>query len=114
MPTVSALPDRIEFAIATRGVIVTKFWAIDGRHVAPGGAQVEPTTFDLDAALDWCARHGYTVRRWTDGARAWRGDRILPVRSRMEIRRRRLQAERRAMRGDSDGARLSLDFAFEG
>jgi hypothetical protein len=114
MVSMSTLPDRIDFTLTRSCVVVTKFWSVDGRSVAPNGAQVEPTSFDLDAALDWCKQHGYSVRRWRDGARAWRGDRIRPMRSRRQIEYRRMKAEQRAIGGDSDGTLLSLDFAFEG
>jgi hypothetical protein len=110
----STLPDRIDFAVSRSCVVVTTFWSVNGYCVAPDGARLEATSFDLDVALDWCRKNGYTIRRWEGGARAWKGDQPRPVRTRPQIHHRRSQAERRAMHGDTDGALLSLDFAFEG
>jgi len=112
--SLSKHPDRIDFAVATSGIIVTKFWLVGGRNVAPDGAETKPAGFDLDDALAWCEENGYTVRRWKDGARAWKGDKPQPIRTRSQIRHRRARAERRALRGGAGGSRLSLDFALDG
>jgi len=112
--TLSPLPDRIDFAVATSGVVVTKFWMIGGRNVAPRGAEIKHSEFDLDAALAWCKANGYTIRRWDGGARVWKGDVPRPVRTRLQIRRRRAQAERLALHGDPAACTLSRDFAYDG
>jgi hypothetical protein len=110
----SPLPDRIDFAVTATVVVVTKFWSIGGRDVAPRGPDTKPADFDLDGALAWCEENGYTVRRWDDGARAWKGDTPHPVRMRAQIWRRRERAERRALHGDGGGSVLSRDFAYDG
>jgi hypothetical protein len=112
--TLSPLPERIDFAVVTSGVIVTKFWLVGGRNVAPNGAETKPAGFDLDDALAWCEENDYTVRRWKSGARAWKGDKPQPIRTRSQIWRRRTRAERWALRGDAGGSTLGLDFALDG
>jgi hypothetical protein len=112
--TSAALPGRIDFAVATSGVVVTKLWLIEGRNVALHGAQTKPADFDLDGALAWCEANGYTVRRWQGGARAWRDDEPRPIRTRLQIWRRRARAEQLALHGDPAACALSCDFAYDG
>ena len=106
-------PDRIDFVVTEAGTFVTKLWTVDGRDVAPDGAEVK-AEFDLDNAVDWLQRHGYTVRRWPTGARAWKGQ-PWPIRTRSQIRRRRAEVERLAMSGyyGSDSCVIGLDFALD-
>ena len=113
MSTLATLPDRIDFAVVTSGVVVTRFWLIGGRNVAPHAPEVKPAGFDLEGVLARCEQNGYTVRRWQGGARAWRGV-PWPIRTRSQIWRRRAQAERLAMRGGAGGCTLSRDFALDG
>jgi hypothetical protein len=112
MKPLAALPDRIDFAVVTSGVVVTRFWLIDGRNVAPRGAESRPANLDLDAALAWCEQHGYTVHRWEGGARAWRGA-PWPVRTREQILRKRGEVERQVLSGHAGGHLLALDFALD-
>ena len=113
MEPLAPLPDRIDFSVVACGVVVTKFWLLSGRTVAPYGAEVKPPEFDLDGALAWCAENGYTVRRWPGGARAWKG-KPRPIRTRSQIWQKRARAERLALRGDGRGSTLGLDFALDG
>jgi hypothetical protein len=112
MKTLSKHPDRIDFAVVPSGVAVTKFWLIDGRSIPAHGGEIKPTGFDLEAALAWCEAHGYTVRRWNGGARAWKG-KPWPVRTQAQILRKRTQVERQVLAGRADGRLLSLDFALD-
>jgi hypothetical protein len=78
--------------------------------------EVKSPDFDLTEALGWCMTHGYSVRQWDGGARAWRGEPWV-IRTRPQIARRRQQAERQARQQRQAGGStnvLSLDFAFEG
>jgi hypothetical protein len=112
MQPLAALPDRIDFAVATSGVVGTRFWQIDGRPIAPRGAEDKPAGFDLTAALAWCEQHGYTVRRWEGGARAWKG-KPWPIRTREQILRKRGEVERQVFAGHAGGHLLTLDFALD-
>lgn len=72
--------------------------------------------FDLDITLARLAASGWTVRRWTTGARAWRGP-ATPVRTREEILRLRRRQSRRL--AESHGQpepefTTFIDYAYEG
>jgi len=112
MQPLAKLPDRIDFAIVPSGVAVTKFWLVDGRSIPAHGGEMKPAGFDLEGALAWCEAHGYTVRRWDGGARAWRGV-PWPVRTRAQIRRKRSEVERMVFAGRASGNLLTLDFALD-
>ena len=110
-------PDRIDFAVTPDYVVVAKFWRIGGRMVAPEESTVYEADFDLAGALEWCERNGYTVRRHSGGARAWKGA-LEPVRDTVQIRAARARGEREAdweyRQGKRDGNRLGSDFAYDG
>jgi hypothetical protein len=112
MQPLAKFPDRIDFAVTTVGVAVTKFWLIDGRSIPAHGGEMKPAGFDLEGALAWCEAHGYTVRRWDGGARAWKG-KPWPVRTQKQILRKRSEVERQAFAGHADGHLLTLDFALD-
>ncbi len=80
---------RIDFSVIRAGVIVNKFpenWYSD--RAGPVSHEIKPPDFDLEAAIRWLQEHGWSVRRWSDGARAWRGP-MLPVRDSVAIQRLR-------------------------
>jgi hypothetical protein len=110
--SLSKHPDRIDFIVVPSGVAVTKFWLIDGRSIPLHGGEMKPVDFDMEGALAWCEAHGYTVRRWEGGARAWKGA-PWPIRTRAQILRKRSEVEREALAGHSSGNLLSLDFAYD-
>ena len=112
MKPLSKHPDRIDFAVVPSGVAVTKFWLVDGRSVPLHVGEMKPPGFDLEAALAWCEAHGYTVRRWDGGARAWKGA-PWPVRTRAQILRKRSAVERQVFAGYAGGHLLTLDFALD-
>ena len=112
MKPLSKHPDRIDFAVVATGVVVTKFWLIDGRSIPLHGGEIKPTGFDLEGTLAWCEANGYTVRRWEGGARAWKGE-PWPVRTRAQILRKRSAVERQVFAGHADGRLLSLDLAYD-
>jgi hypothetical protein len=112
MKTLSKHPARIDFAVVPSGVAVTKFWLVDGRSIPLNGGEMKPAGFDLEGALAWCEAHGYTVRRWEGGARAWRGV-PWPVRTHAQILRKRSEVERMVFAGHADGHLLTLDFALD-
>ena len=53
-------PDRIDFTQTDLGTVVTRFWRIDGRQIAPNGAEVK-AFFDLENALNWLTQHGLSM-----------------------------------------------------
>lgn len=116
-----AHPDRIDFMALPQGkVVVTKMRRDKSVPARPRDVvtetELKPPDFDLAAALAWCIAHGYTIREWTGGARAWRGEPWV-IRTRSQIARRRQQAKRQARQQSRAGrptSLLSLDFAFEG
>ena len=72
-----------------------------------------PIPFDLDKALHILEANGWTVRRWWNGARAWR-DKIHPVRTRSEIHRARARLNRQVRSGLAQaGAHSFVDLAFD-
>lgn len=80
---------RIDFVRTGETWTVKKYpygWTARTRSIetatkAPGG-------FDLESALDWCRKNGWSVSTWENGARAWKGD-PLPVRDASAVRRMR-------------------------
>ena len=108
MPT---LPDRIDFNILPdHRVIVLKLRRDTTDPARPrdipladGGHDIESSGFDLRAALAWCENHGYAVRRWHNGARAWLGGAWV-IRTRGQIQRKRAQ----------NPCAVNMDFAYDG
>jgi len=70
------------------------------------GHSIKPPGFNIESAVTWCQNHGYTVRRWHNGARAWLGGAWV-IRTRRQIKTMRQRAER--ARRD-----YSIDFAYDG
>jgi len=106
-------PDRIDFTVTSENVIIIKFYRADGRdHPLP--AEIKPAGFDLAGALAWCERNGYTIRRWPQGARAFKGE-PWPIRAKAQIRKRRDEVESLAQRGylPSGFYYGGLDFALD-
>ena len=113
------LPDRIDFTLLDDGrIVVLKMQ----RQAAERRDMVTDNDIHLDLdlpfALDWCREHGYTVRTWHNGARAWHGE-IWVIRTRAQIKRERERLERqsRALLRRSPGSRISitmLDLAYDG
>lgn len=107
---------RMDFNETPGGVVVTKYQRLmtpDGPRDVVAEHAVKPD-LDLEWALAWCETHGYTVRRWPGGARAWLGA-PWPIRTVAEIRRRREQVERDARLGTlpRDFYWGGLDFALD-
>ena len=115
MPT---LPDRIDFTLLDDGrtiVLKMRREPAERRDVVTDN-DIHPD-FDLNAALDWCREHNYTVRTWDGGARAWHKE-IWVIRTRAQIKKKREQAERRVaalLRHSQPVPNLTfLDFAYDG
>ena len=105
--------DRIDFTDTGVSVLVIKFVRQEEAHDIPISNDQKPADFDLEAALSWCEEHGWTVRRWPGGARAWKGT-PWPIRTRWQIRKKRMEVERLAMRGYfGDANVIGLDFALD-
>ncbi len=112
MPTV--LPDRIDFTILASGAIsILKMRRDTSNPSRPrdiplsNGVSINPHGFDLEAALNWCRGHGYTVRVLPGrSARAWLGG-IWVIRTRHQIKKMRERAER-----NKEG--YTIDFAYDG
>jgi hypothetical protein len=107
---------RIDFAQTRSGVVVTKYQRLmtpDGPRDVVADYAIKPD-LDLDWALAWCEAHGFTVRRWPGGARAFRG-KPWPIRTVGEIKRRREQVERDVRLGalPRDFYWAGLDFALD-
>ena len=77
---------RIDFALAGDVVVVNK---IDDMTVAGRSIVVdsnEKPASELDKMLAWCETNGFVVRRYAPlGARAWRGERPRPVRTKAAV-----------------------------
>lgn len=112
------LPDRIDFTTLNDGRIVVQKMRREPAErrdvVTDHDIHLD---LDLNTALAWCREHGYTVRTWHDGARAWHGE-IWVIRTRAQIKRRREQAERRLAaslhRSKPTNSAIFLDFAYDG
>lgn len=106
-------PDRIDFAVTSTTVVVTRFWRVDGRDVGLEGARQQPAGCDVEVRLRELEGQGYTARRWEGGARAWKG-RPRPLRTAAQILARRRRAERGMRRRGEGGAVHAMDFAYDG
>jgi len=111
------LPDRIDFTVLDDGrIIVQKMQRQAAQRrdfVTDHDTHVD---LDLQTALAWCREHGYTVRTWHNGARAWHGTPWV-IRTREQIKRRREQADRQvaaSIRRSKPTNLINLDFAYEG
>lgn len=83
---------RIDFSVVGPQVVVRKWpygWTASTRPISTE----TKTGFDLENALDWCLKNGWTVYRYEGGARAWLGQ-ALPVRDAASIRRLRARMPR--------------------
>jgi len=113
------LPDRIDFCRLADGRIAVTKMRRDGARDVAISHNVRAADFGLDAALDWCREHGYTVHVWRGGARAWRGEPWV-IRTRLQIWRKREQVERetadfiRRNPGKPTPGLTFLDFAYDG
>jgi len=108
-----SLPDRIDFHIMSDGRVIVQKMRRDTTNPAQprdiplaNGHSIEPPGFDIESAVTWCQDHGYTVRRWHGGARAWLGGAWV-IRTRHQIKR----AQERAERAKEN---YFLDFAYDG
>lgn len=115
-------PDRIDFTRLQDGRIsVTKLRRdAANRRDVPLEHDIH-NDLELKGALDWCRDNGYTVRRWYNGARAWRGQ-IWIIRTRYQIMRMRQELEAQALRKfrqepgrwHQEESTLALDLAYDG
>lgn len=102
---------RIDFIVNLDGVRVKKWpfgWTF---KTPPISDEQKPPAFNLDEALDWCQRNGWTVRRYPGGARAWKGE-PQPVRDRATIQFMRKGIQRDFVNGRMD-PRSNFDLAFD-
>ena len=114
-------PDRVDLQAQINGLLIVKFWQRDGRDVPhPDGAKLheapsrDAAAWGLMVAVSWLEDHGYTVRLWPYGARAFRG-KPWPIRNTAGILRRRAEVEALAQAGrlPSSFTWSALDFAFD-
>jgi hypothetical protein len=90
MADIPANVARIDFHQVAGGWIVARFHRLTSRSgcaYIPTCRETRPD-FDIDAALSWCREHGWAVREWPGGARAWKST-IEPVRSASQAERMR-------------------------
>jgi hypothetical protein len=76
---------RIDLHQVRRGVLVRKYaagWDPSTPPVPPSNTNTEMT---LEQMISWLRSHGWTVRTWLGGARAWLG-KPRPVRERMDLK----------------------------
>ena len=102
-------PDRIDFIVLSDGRVAIVKLRHDTTDPAaprdipvPDGHDIK-ADFNLEAALNWCIQHGYTVRQWPGGARAWLGQPWI-IRTRRQIQ----------MYRQHNPCAVNLDFAFDG
>ena len=112
--------DRFDFWILTGKVSIQPFkrGRIGDRPGEMFHKPRERSQFNLEGVLIWLEKHGYTVRRWSNGARAFLGA-PWPIRTRREIywKRQRMEAEVsrliKANPGKPTPGWTFLDFAFD-
>jgi hypothetical protein len=101
---------RIDFEIKPDRVHVKKYpfgWTAKTRPIK----QYEITPEEYQADLKWLKDHGWSMREWPGGSRAFKGD-PLPVRTGSTIAYMRRQVERHFASGQLD-PRRQFDLAFD-
>lgn len=106
--------DRIDFIRLGDGWRVTKLHN-DGARWIVIESVVHGTygegAFDVQGALAWLRERGWAVREWPGGARAWRGGKPIPIRTREQIITLRRAWERY---GAPEGVALvNVDLAYD-
>ena len=115
-----SLRDRLDFWILSDRISIQPFkkGKVSDR---PGEMVYKPrdrSQFNLEAVLTWLEKHGYTVRRWSNGARAFLGE-PWSIRTRRQIywKRQMIEVEVSRFIHDNPGTPTPgwsfLDFAFD-
>lgn len=102
---------RIDFQQIGTRVRVEKYpygWTLG---TPPISSELKPEGFTIDQALQWFERP-WIVRTWPGGARAWFG-KLTPVRTRLEIQRRRDKLSERFAMGALPAGEYQIDLAFD-
>ena len=107
---------RVDMRIQPReGVAVLQYASGWTAGTEPAEMHTNATT-TLPEMIEWFEKHGWTVRTWPGGARAWLG-RPLPIRSKLEIIRLRTDLERQVRINQGKHPRgfdiLALDLALD-
>jgi hypothetical protein len=101
---------RIDILIVAGKWTVRKFpygWTAKTRPIT----EKELSEDQAQIAIAWCKEHGWAVREFPGGARAWKGE-VKPVRDTATITRVRRQIEENFRRGEIDNRR-QFDLAFD-
>ena len=101
-------PGRIDLFENDLGIRVMK-WPENWQPHTPPAISYINTDMSLDQIAEFLEAKGWTIRRWHQGARAWKGD-ICPIRTRGQILRKREQLTRHPR----PGLQLcTIDLAFD-
>lgn len=101
---------RIDFLLIEGQMHIRKYpygWTARTPHMTDDIRTPE----ECEAAIKWCSDHGWLVRRWPGGGRAWAGP-LLPVRDYSTIKMLRHQISQRRERGEAD-ERNHFNLAFD-
>jgi len=96
---------RIDFLILGGKYFIHKYpfgWTAKTRPIQ----ELEKTQAEWEQAVLWCEASGWTVYRWPEGARAWRG-KAMPIHDAHTIRRMRTRIDK-----IPDDPRKNYDLAF--
>lgn len=102
---------RVDFAKRADGWHIVKYcygWTAKTRPMS----DVLKSEEEINSAIAWCETHGWTIRKWDSGARAWK-DKLRPVRDANGIRAMRRKAEDELQRGAVGTNKIFYDFAFD-
>ena len=103
---------RMDFVKLSDGAWEIRKWPYGwSARTHPISIDDKPDGFDLEAALAWSEQHGWLVRRWPDGARAWKGE-LQPVRDAFAIRAMRRQVDNNIIANHID-PRRAFNLAFD-
>ena len=101
---------RIDFTIVpVDGAVNIRKYGEGWTASTPPAITSTNRTQSLEDMLSWLEEHGWTVRRWPGGARAFRG-KPMPVRTRSAIQRLRDQFREYPVAGVET---CTLDFALD-
>lgn len=103
---------RIDFLKVGPKFVVKKYpygWTAKTRPIQ----ECDKTEAEWNDAILWCESHGWNVRRWPEGARAFKGE-PQPVRDAKAIMSMRRRAETEFARRENIGSnKIFYDFAYD-
>ena len=102
---------RLDFHVTPQGVVLAKFKRCQSVYM-PTERTIK-TEFDLENSIAWCLANGWTVRRWPNGARAWKGA-AVPIRDQQAAERTQRDFPLPAVEAEPGELPAEYDYRYDG